>query len=230
MSRLRILILISSVLIFIGISGWYVYTGIRLGRTTFPAGAPPEDVKKAILPKQVSLTQLRPPALRPTDPIRYGSATSVVSVIEFGDFECAACRQMKQTIASILPKYQGRVRFVWRDLPVEDVNPHALAAAIFARCAQAQGKFWAAYDALFASDTLNEAIFRSLATQLALDPVALDQCRRNSALKAALQADVDVARGDGINTAPLIFIGTKALTGVIAPDILERELKLFLSS
>ncbi len=230
MIRPRIPLLIFCVLLFVGISGWYMYSTVRLVRTTFPAGAPPADVLKATLPKQLPLAQLRPPAIRPTDPVRYGGATSVASIIEFGDFECPACRHMQQTIEIILPKYQGRVRLVWRDLPVEDVNPHALEAAVFARCAQAQGKFWAAHDALFANETLNEAVFRSLAAQLQLEPALLESCRRDATLKKAIQTDVDVARGDGINVAPLIFIGTKALTGVIAPETLEQELKLFLAS
>lgn len=230
MSRVRILLLALAILLFLGIGVWYIYSGVRLARTTFPSGAPPQDIKNAIVPKQIELSRLRPPALRQTDPVRYGNATSAASVIEFGDFECEACKQVKQTIERVIPSYHGRVRFVWRDLPVTDVNPRALDAAVFARCAHLQGKFWDVYDALFARDVLTESAFRDIAEQARIDLPSLAACRKDPTVRSTIQREVDVARGDGINTAPLIFVGTKAMRGVIAPDVLDREIKLFLAS
>lgn len=173
---------------------------------------------------------MRPPALRATDPMRYGNATSLASVIEYGDFECASCKTLHATLKQVLPTFRGKVRFIWRDLPVSDVNPQAVSAAIFARCAGIQGKFWDAHDALYASAKLNETTYNAIATNLKLNTSALAACRRDPEIKQAIEKEVETARNDGINAAPFLFIGTKAHIGPMTPEELKKEIELFLQS
>src|SRR3954468_18028705 len=71
-----------------------------------------------------------------------------VTVVEYGDFECPNCRQAAPAAKLLLEHFQGRVRFVWRHFPLEEVHPHALGAAMAAEAAAAQGKFWAMHDLL----------------------------------------------------------------------------------
>lgn len=230
MNSHRGLILAVAVFLVLSLSGWMVYSAIQTSKTTFMAGAPPEEIKKELLPHTVELAQMHPPAIRDTDPVRYGSATSVASVIEFGDFECEACRVMKPILESAVSKFGNRVRFVWRDLPISDAHPNAVDAAIFARCAGIQGKYWEAYDALFASPSLGEGAYVSIARDLKLNLTSLAQCRQDPNMRSALQLDVDTARYDGIDAAPFLFVGTKAFNGAVTSDVIENELKRFISS
>lgn len=230
MNKQRSVVLAFTIMAVLLISGLMIYGEVQTARTKFLTGQPPEEIKKALQPRQVDLSQLRPPALRAAEMTRYGSATSVASVIEFGDYECEACREVKKTIDAVVPKFGGRVRFVWRDLPVQDVNPHAFEAALVARCAAAQGKFWNAHDALFDASRLGESVYASIAVNLDLNLSAFARCRQDAQLRSALQADIDTARNDGINSVPLLFLGTKAHQGAISPEELERELTLFLAS
>ena len=217
--------------LFILISAWIVYRGYTSNRDTFLAGAPPLDVQKALFPEKIDLTKMRPPALRASDPIRYGSATSAAAVIEFGDFDCESCRAMRSTLASVIPTYRGAVRLVWRDFPVTDEHPKSMDAAIFARCAGFQGKFWEAYDALFDAEIpKSESTFTKISRAIGLDANQLYACRQDEALRAAVQLDLDTARNDGIDSAPMLFIGSKAVRGPISPEILKQEIDLFLAS
>ncbi len=226
----RGLILAVAVFLLLLLSGWQIYFAIQQSKTKFMAGAPPADIKNELVPHQMDLALMHPPAIRDADPVRYGSATSVASIIEFGDFECEACQAMKPVIDSIVSKYNGRVRFVWRDLPITDAHPNAASAAIFARCAGIQGKYWETFDALFAAPSLGENTYATIAQNLKLNLTSLAQCRQDPNMQTALQTDVDTARNDGVDSAPFLFVGTKAFSGVVPQNTLETELKRFIAS
>lgn len=230
MNRQRSFLLVGMVCLLLVLSGWILYGQIQTARTTFMSGAPTAEIQSALVPKTVPLADLKPPAVRPEDEIRYGSPTSVASVIEFGDYECESCRALDPVIQRVLPTFKGTVRFVWRDLPVKDVNPDAFEAAMFARCAALQGKFWEAHDALLAAPSLDESTYASIASNLKLNAANLASCRADANGRAALQNDVDVARNDGINAAPLLFIGTAAHQGPMTADELIQRIKAFLAS
>ena len=78
-----------------------------------------------------------------------GAAHGLVTVVEYGDFECPNCRQAAPAVKLLLERFSQQVRFVYRHFPLEDVHPHALAAALAAECAGGQGRFWPMHDLLF---------------------------------------------------------------------------------
>jgi protein-disulfide isomerase len=93
-----------------------------------------------------------------------------VIVVEYGDFECPTCKVAAPAVKMLLDDYAGKVRFVFRHFPLEEVHPHALAAAEAAECAGEQGKFWEMSDLLFANQShLQAKHLRSYADQLGLD-------------------------------------------------------------
>lgn len=216
--------------LFIVVGTVFVLQATQFNKTHFRTGAIPAEIVNQLLPQNVPLTSLRPPALRNTDPVRYGNVTSVISVIEYGDFECEQCRTMAGTVAAVLPAYDGRVRFVWRDFPVTSQHDDALPAAVFARCAGAQGKYWEAHDALLTARNFNEAVYRDIASRTGLNLTELSNCRANPIVSAAIERDLQEARADGIQGVPLTFIGTKALEGPLDADTLKREIDAALSS
>ena len=64
------------------------------------------------------------------------------------------------------------MRYVFRDLPLEAIHPHAFKAAEAANCAGEQGKFWEMYEHLFRN-------------QRALAPPSLAQYAQALSLDAA---------------------------------------------
>lgn len=230
-TKARNALLLGGILLcFFGLGGILVYHAYQTSQRSFVTGAPPIDIKNSLLPENIDPAKMRPPAIRPTDPIRFGSVTSVASVIVFGDFECESCKAVDDVVRRVLPSYRGNVRFVWRDLPVTDVNPSAMDAAIFARCAGLQGKFWEAHDALYRVKTLNELAYNAISSELQLNSGQLQACRRDPAVRQAIQQDIDTARNDGVNSAPFLFIGTKAWVGPITVEQLQSDIKLYLGS
>jgi protein-disulfide isomerase len=105
----------------------------------------------------------RPPTSRPTrgpvstgrtaDGFYYkGSPDAPVTVTEFSDFECPACGYFAQhPIAQVLHNEYiatGNVQLIFHDYPLS-IHPHAATAAVAARCAGDQNKFWEYHDMLF---------------------------------------------------------------------------------
>lgn len=230
MNRQRTILLIVCLIFFVAFSALIIQRRLEYRRTHFAVGAIPQEIVNQLLPKVRPLESLHPPALRFTDPIRYGNATSVLSVIEFGDFECSYCRDLAPIIKKTIGSYEGRVRFVWRDFPIEEVHDEAMPAAIFTRCAGQQGKFWETYDALMSDVELGDRTYRDIATSLNLNRDLLNDCRANPATEAAIKRDRDEARADGIQSAPFLFVGTKAIDGFVDADTLKKAIDDALSS
>jgi protein-disulfide isomerase len=78
-----------------------------------------------------------------------GPETALVTLVEYGDYQCPACGQAYPIIKELLARLGRRVRFVFRSLPLATVHPHAEGAAEAAEAAGAQGRFRAMHDVLF---------------------------------------------------------------------------------
>ena len=75
------------------------------------------------------------------DPI-LGDKNAPVTIIEFSDYECPFCkRHFDETLPQLVKEYisTGKVKLVFRDLPLPFHNPMATTEAITANCARAQG-------------------------------------------------------------------------------------------
>ena len=104
-----------------------------------------------------------------------GSANALVTIVEYGDFECPDCKQAAPVVKLLLHRHAERIRFAYRHFPLSEVHPHAILAAEAAECAAAQGKFWEMHDLLFENQShLQEEHLRSYAQRLELDLARYD--------------------------------------------------------
>jgi protein-disulfide isomerase len=83
--------------------------------------------------------------VRPHSPV-LGPATAPVTLVEFLDPECEACRAMHPIVEAVLAEYAGRVRLVIRYLPL---HANSLLAASALEEARELGKYEQALDVLF---------------------------------------------------------------------------------
>ncbi len=108
-----------------------------------------------------------------------GRVDAPVTLIEYSDFTCGYCLKFfRDTWPVLQAKYveTGKLRFVYRDYPRADRGV-GVEAALAARCAGAQGGYWAMHDRLFGEGgRLDSGAFRSYAKAIGLDQVAFAQC------------------------------------------------------
>jgi protein-disulfide isomerase len=141
-----------------------------------------------------------------------GGKDAGVTIVGFSDYECPFCQRGEAVIAEVLADYGDKVRYFHRDYPL-DFHANAIPAAIAARCANDQGKFWEYHDALFEGDALNDARYQELAAELELDREAFDSCRGDAATAAAIQADMAAGAAVGVSGTPAFFVNGRVLTG-----------------
>ncbi len=153
------------------------------------------------------------------DPVK-GDPDAPVTIIEFSDFQCPFCsRFFQQTLPLIEENYieTGKVKLVYRDLPLASIHPNAIPSHIAAECADEQGKFWEYHDILFANQSqwnrlgLDELknVFKQYADDLELDAVSYDSCLDSSDIVNEINEDLVDARALGATGTPTFFIGTE---------------------
>src|SRR3954452_3373090 len=77
-----------------------------------------------------------------------GPHDALVTLVEYGDYECPYCGRAEVAIRELLDSFGDDLRYVWRHLPLNDVHANAQIAAEVAEAAAEQGAFWAMHDLL----------------------------------------------------------------------------------
>jgi protein-disulfide isomerase len=142
-----------------------------------------------------------------------GRDDAPVTVVEFADYQCPFCRKFhSDTFAEIKKNYidTGKVRYVSRDLPL-DFHPNAPGAAVAARCAGEQHKFWEMRDMMVvnAADLTTPSLIK-YGQQINLDMTAFGLCLNDKKYTAAIQKDVADANTMGISGTPSFVVGKTA--------------------
>jgi len=136
-----------------------------------------------------------------------GPRDARITVTEYGDFECPNCKQAAPAVKLLLHRFEGRIRFVYRHFPLEEVHPHALHAAEAAECAGGQGKFWPMHDLLFESQPhLKLPQLRSYAERLALDLPRYAAEMKDQVYLQRIREHMDSGRESGVRATPTFFV------------------------
>ena len=147
------------------------------------------------------------------EPFR-GSEKARVTVVKFEDFQCPFCKQVQPTFNELLSRYNGKVRLIHKDLPLESLHPQARQAAEAARCANEQGKFWEYHDKLYANSPKASADnLKSYAKEVGLNVDSFDRCFASGKYKAVVQQDLNEGAQLGLNGTPTFFINGREISG-----------------
>lgn len=151
-----------------------------------------------------------------------GPKDAKVTIVEFSDFECPFCARGRENVAKVMAKYDGKVRLVFRQFPLS-FHAHAKKAGEAALCANAQDKFWAYHDALFAEQKkLSVEDLKATAKTLGLDEAAFAKCLDTGAMEKTLAADMAAGTKAGVTGTPAFFINGVMLSGAQGPEAFEH--------
>src|SRR5215213_5813051 len=99
-----------------------------------------------------------------------GPDTAPVTLVEYGDYECPYCGQAYPIIKRLQETLGDKLRFVFRNFPLNTLHAHAGVAAQAAEAAGAQGKFWEMHDLLYENqEELDESDLHKYALKLGLE-------------------------------------------------------------
>ncbi len=152
-----------------------------------------------------------------------GPADAPITIVEFSDYECPFCRRWyAEVYKPLLAAYPGRIRLVYRNLPLTSIHPDALAAAEAAMCAGEQDVYWKYHDKLFSSEALGNSTFIQYAQDLGLNMAVFEACISDHKYQKTIQTDSDFAINLGINSTPTFFINGLALVGAQPLDVFQQ--------
>ena len=134
-----------------------------------------------------------------------GQANAPVTLIEYSDFTCGYCLKFfRETWPRIQARYvdTGKVKFLYRDYPRADQGP-GLDAALAARCAGGQGKYWAMHDRLFAEGgRIDQAVILRHAAAIGLTQATFERCLKEKSHVASIFEDREEANRWGFHGTP----------------------------
>lgn len=157
-----------------------------------------------------------------------GPADAPVTIVEWADFECSACRVAYPVLDDLVHRFEGQVRLVFKNYPLP-IHPHGELASRAAIAAQNQGKFWEMHHLLFDNqERLEQADLERYAKQIGLD---LPKYRVDfTAKETTTRIEKEKKQADelGLDGTPMIFINNRkvsleVLTGL---EDLEEWVKL----
>jgi len=155
------------------------------------------------------------------DPVR-GEQNAPITIVEFSDFQCPFCARFQtQTLPLILEQYvdTGKVKFVFRDFPIQSSHPNAMFAAVAAECANEQDKYWQFHDELFGNQevwnkmafTNATKVFKEFAIRLDLNQEQYNSCLDSGKYIGEINNDLNDGRKYGITGTPGFFIGNEKI-------------------
>jgi protein-disulfide isomerase len=144
---------------------------------------------------------------------RLGPANAPVTIVEFGDLQCPFTARASQTVNTLVKEYGSDVSIAAMDFPLP-FHAQAMPAAIAARCASQQGKFWEYRDRLFADQkNMTEEVLQHDAAALGLDLIAFRSCERSQAMENLVNASRQEGIRLGLSSTPTFFINGQMLSG-----------------
>lgn len=165
-------------------------------------------------------------AIVPPEAPSKGAAEPLVTIVEYSDFECPFCGAFATTLDELVAAYPDDVRIVFQQFPLA-MHPGAEPAARAAIAAQAQGRFWAMHDRLFAERHANGTDrLVEIAVELGLDPDKFRADLESEATAARVKAEQDKGREIGVRSTPNFFINGRRVEGALKPDALRQLVDL----
>ena len=146
-----------------------------------------------------------------TDAPMLGRADAPVTLVEFSDYQCPFCQRFFSTTLSAIKKHYvdtGKVRYVFRDFPLDQMHPQARKAAEAAHCAGELGKYWEMHDVLFQNQkALAPPQLAEHARTVGVDGAKFDECLSSGRHAARVERGLTDGAAVGVQATPTFVVG-----------------------
>ncbi len=123
------------------------------------------------------------------------------------------------------------MRLIWKDYPESDTKSKSWQAAVAARCAHEQGKFWQYHDLLYkqSNDNIGKDLLVDLAKSINLRLNLFSECLEDERAAQLIKDNIIEAQALDINGIPYIFVNNQEILGEISFEDLVRIVEVELS-
>ena len=205
------LAIIVGVLIVVIVGAYYFYNSSK---------TKPANISASNTTANAARTPAATTSLGAVPPNLMGSSTASVTIEEFADFQCGACAQVHPTMKELQGIYGSRIRFIFRNFPLQiPAHDKAYEAAVAAEAAgmQDRTKFWAMQDQLFTNQqtwTTNPnylVLWAEYAGKIGLNVEQFKNDMAGRDARARVDADLQRGRGLNVSSTPTVLINGKGI-------------------
>jgi len=150
--------------------------------------------------------------------VALGSPSAPVTIVEYTDFECPYCRQSVAVLHELLKRYEGQVRLVVKQTPL-DMHPNAVPAALMFEALALQGsdKAFRFYELMYAEQERLKAegqrFVEEAARRVGADVPRALRDQQSDAMQARVAADIAEGQAFGFTGTPAFVINGVSLEG-----------------
>lgn len=143
----------------------------------------------------------------------FGSQSADITIVEFSDFQCPACRATQPLIKEVTSQFP-QIRLIYRHFPLTSIHPNAQIAAQATEVAAEYDQFWPMHDLLFekqtewvdlSKDQLIEK-FAQYAQELQIDKNEFLTKIESQDIKQRVDLDVTAAINLNLSGTPTFFV------------------------
>jgi protein-disulfide isomerase len=168
---------------------------------------------------------------KPTDvkPAGCSGNQCPITVVEYSEYQCPFCLKVIPTTTKLLEEYKGKVRWIVRDFPL-GFHDRARPAAVAAKCAAEQGKYWEMYHELFENQrALSDENLKSYGKKIGLNESKYQTCLSKPEKQLALiEKNYSTGEKLGVTGTPAFFINGRRVSGALPYEsfkqIFEEEM------
>ncbi len=161
-----------------------------------------------------------------------GNKDGVITLVEYSDFECPFCSRGFNTVQELMKKYEGKIRFVYKHLPLS-FHPQAMPASQYYEAIRIQdpAKAWKFHDAVYNNQRKlqnGEAFLKATAKEVGADMAKLAKDIKSEAVQKRIDSDMAEAAKFGFQGTPGFLLNGIPVKGAYPTshfDGLIEELK-----
>lgn len=162
-----------------------------------------------------------------------GSATPKITMVEFGDFECPACKAAAPTIERLAKEVQGS-KLIFQQFPLTSIHHWAFKAAEFGTCVAEQNNdtFWKFMDSVFAAQedisshvesadpkkkpdlSYAEQKLTQLATDAGMNGKQIATCADSKATADRVEASMSLGKKMDVTGTPTLFVNGRKVMNI----------------
>jgi protein-disulfide isomerase len=159
-----------------------------------------------------------------------GSANAPVTIVEFADLQCPACKAAMPTVEHLLAEVPN-ARFVFQQFPLVQIHKWAFKAATFGDCVARESNpaFWKFVQNVYANqeqinETNAEQKLTEAAVQAGVDGPKTAVCAALPATVERINHSMDLGKAMGVTGTPTLFVGGRQISnvGALPPDALKK--------
>ena len=150
----------------------------------------------------------------------HGPAGAPVTIVEFGDLECPACKAAQPQVTKLLEE-EPKARLIFQNFPLESIHKWAFLGAKYVDCVSQQGSDVAfkfigtAYEhqGEITPDSA-DTMLKGFAKDAGANPETLTACLANPATEKRVRQSMALAEKMGVNSTPTFFVNGRKVVGL----------------